>query len=186
MNCRTQVVLAAGTGYLLGRQRKLRWGLLLGAAAAAGRLSRPGALLDHGVRALKATPELGKLGEMGGPLVAATKDAARAAVSGRIGALSDRLRDGTGGAPADEDEPPDERGEPRARRPRAAAPAEPDEPADEPRARRPRAAAAEEPDEPEFDDEDRDDEGHDDEDDNLATAGARPRGRPPVRRRRRD
>ena len=92
MNCRTQVVLAAGIGYLLGRQRKLRWGLLLGAAAATGRLSRPGGLLQHGVRALGSSPEIGKLGELGAPLVGAAKDAARAAVTGRIGSMTDRMR----------------------------------------------------------------------------------------------
>src|SRR5258705_3868998 len=78
MNCKSQVALGAGIGYLLGRQHKLRWGLLLAAAAASGRLSRPGALLEHGARALTSTPEVGKLGELGAPLVAATKDAARA------------------------------------------------------------------------------------------------------------
>ena len=68
MHCKTQVVLAAGIGYLLGRQHKLRWGLLLAAAAATGRLSRPGTLMEQGARVLSSTPELGK---MGAPLVAA-------------------------------------------------------------------------------------------------------------------
>src|SRR3954471_215062 len=95
MNCKTQVALGAGIGYLLGRQRKLRWGLLLAAAAASGRLSRPGSLLDHGARALKATPEPGRLGRRGAPLASATKDAAKAAVTNRIDSISDRLRERT-------------------------------------------------------------------------------------------
>ncbi|MER7283401.1 hypothetical protein ABT369_54160 [Dactylosporangium sp. NPDC000244] len=181
MNCKTQVALAAGIGYLLGRQRKLRWGLLLAAAAASGRL-RPGSLLDHGARALKATPELGKLGEMGGPLVAATKDAARAAVTDRIGSISDRLRERTetlkGRAvpePEEEAEEAPERGRRRAGGARRA---------------RPRAEREEEPEEDEYEEED-EDEGADedereeeDESEDLVRAGRRRGGRPPVRRRR--
>lgn len=95
MNCRTQVALAAGIGYLLGRQHKLRWGIALAAAAATGRLARPGDLLGRGVRALGSSPELGKLGELGAPLVAATRDAARATVSNQIGSITDRLTERT-------------------------------------------------------------------------------------------
>jgi hypothetical protein len=95
MNCRTQVALAAGIGYLLGRQHKLRWGLALAAAAATGRFARPEDMLVRGVKALGASPELGKLTDLGAPLVGATKDAARAAVSGRIDSVTDRLRERT-------------------------------------------------------------------------------------------
>ncbi|WP_433088465.1 hypothetical protein ACQP1P_20695 [Dactylosporangium sp. CA-052675] len=186
MNCKTQVALAAGAGYLLGRQRKLRWGLLLAAAAMSGRLTRPGALLDHGLRALKSTPEVGKLGEMGAPLVSAAKDAARTAVTGRIGSLSDRLRERAGKVaeePEPEEEEEEEPEETPARRARAAG-----------GARRPRPKA-QEPDEDEYDenedeDEDEDEENEDeeedrdkDEDEELVTAGRRRGRRPPVRRR---
>jgi hypothetical protein len=95
MNCRTQVVLAAGVGYLLGRQNKLRWALALAAAAATGRFGRPGDMLQRGVKALGASPELGRLADLGAPLVAATKDAARAAVTGRVDSVTDRLRERT-------------------------------------------------------------------------------------------
>ncbi|WP_433062737.1 hypothetical protein [Dactylosporangium sp. CS-033363] len=156
MNCKTQVVLAAGIGYLLGRQRKLRWGLLLGAAAASGRLSRPGSALDHGLRALKSTPELGKLGEMGAPLLAATKDAAMAAVSNRVGSVSDRLR-GRGQEEPEEARAPQQQEQRQRREPERREP----EPRDE------------------YDDED------EEEDDELVTAGPPPRRRrAPVRRRR--
>jgi hypothetical protein len=95
MKCRTQVALAAGIGYLLGRQHKLRWGLALAAAAATGRFARPEDMLVRGVKALGASPELGKLTDLGAPLVSATRDAARAAVSGRIDSVTDRLRERT-------------------------------------------------------------------------------------------
>ncbi|MFC4999442.1 hypothetical protein ACFPIJ_16560 [Dactylosporangium cerinum] len=203
MNCRTQVALAAGIGYLLGRQRKLRWGLLLAAAAASGRLGRPGGLLQHGVRALGSLPEIGKLGELGAPLVEATKDAARAAVTGRIDSVSGRLR-----------ERADTLREPRKARKQEQRP-EDREPVDEERERpprRPRAAARE----PEWDDEeenasprergergergddrsarqgarqspppaeDYEHEDDEEEDKEPVAAGARTGGRPPVRRR---
>ncbi|WP_426512800.1 hypothetical protein ACPPVO_20460 [Dactylosporangium sp. McL0621] len=175
MNCKTQVVLAAGTGYLLGRQRKLRWALLLAAAAASGRFTRPGSVLDHGLRALKSTPELGKIGELGAPLVAATKDAARNAVSGRIGSLTDKLRGVTETAPTAEEPPaedePDEEREPRRpRRPRAA--------------NRRQRSAVEEPEEP--DDEADEDEDEEDDEGLVTASTGRSRGRPPVRRRRED
>ncbi|GAA2366893.1 hypothetical protein [Dactylosporangium salmoneum] len=184
MNCKTQVALAAGIGYLLGRQRKLRWGLLLAAAAMSGRLSRPGSLLDHGARALKATPELGKLGEMGAPLVEAAKDATRAAVTGRLGSISDRLRERTDtlkgrAAPEPEEE---EAEEAPVRRRRGAGGA---------RRARPRAEREEEPEEYEDEYEDEDEEADEDEreereeeDEDLVSAGRRRVGRPPVRRRR--
>lgn len=202
MNCRTQVVLAAGIGYLLGRQHKLRWGLLLGAAAASGRLSRPGGLLQHGVRALGSSPEIGKLGELGAPLLEATKDAARAAVTGRIGSMSDRMR---GRADAlreprkarKSEEPPEDR------EPEELEDREPEEEERERPARRPRAASSE----PERDEEyassgergdgrsgrqaarrsppaeDYEREDDEERDEEPVPARARSGGRPPVRRR---
>jgi hypothetical protein len=206
MNCRTQVVLAAGVGYLLGRQNKLRWGLLLGAAAASGRLSRPGGLLEHGVRALGSSPGLGKLGEIGAPLVTATKDAAWAAVSGRIASVSDRLRERTDVLREPRKARKQEEG-PEGREPEEGPEGrEPEEEEHERPARRSRAASAER----ERDDEeeyassgDRGDgrsarqgarrspppaEGYEREDDEaedeeLVPARARSGGRPPVRRR---
>ncbi|GAA2362465.1 hypothetical protein [Dactylosporangium salmoneum] len=178
MNCKTQVALAAGIGYLLGRQRKLRWGLLLAAAAASGRLSRPGSLLDHGARALKATPELGKLGEMGAPLVEATKEAARAAVTGRIGSISNRLHERTETlkgrtAPEPEEEEEAEEAPERGRRRAGGA-----------RRARPRAEREEEPEEDEDEEKEADEDEREEEDEDLVSMGRRRVGRPPVRRRR--
>ncbi len=120
-----QMALAVGVGYVLGRHRKLQTALILGGAAAVGRLSRnPGQLLAHGTRALGGSPELRKVAELGAPLVAASKDAARTAVNNRIDAMSGRLQDrgealrrpGRGDTDAEERE-----------RERAAAPEEPAE-----------------------------------------------------------
>lgn len=207
MNCKTQVALGAGIGYLLGRQHKLRWALLLAAAAASGRLSRPGTLLEHGVRALTSTPEVGKLGELGAPLVAATKDAARAAVSGRIDSVTDRLRKRSdvlrqprkareleeepperpdGRARGKDREPEEEEARERPSRQRRAAEDEPerDEEAYESSGERGNGRAARQgarrPQPPTEDYEGADDEGEDRE---PLPASTRSGGRPPVRRR---
>jgi hypothetical protein len=89
-----QMAIAMGVAYLLGRHRKLRTALVLGGAAAVGRFSRdPGQLVARGAKALTGSPELRKVAQLGGPLVAASKDAARAAVSNRIDVMSERLQD---------------------------------------------------------------------------------------------
>jgi hypothetical protein len=141
MNCRTQVALAAGIGYLLGRQHKLRWGIALAAAAATGRFARPGDLLGRGVRAIGASPELGKLGELGAPLVAATRDAARATVSNRIGSMTDRLNERTEALRVPRAERPEAaerlRRRPRAEEPEEEEPEEEEEEYEEPARRRP-------------------------------------------------
>jgi hypothetical protein len=87
------MALVAGAGYLLGRRRKLRVALVLGSAVAAGRLSRdPRGLLGQGGKALGGAGEVGKLGGLGAPLVAATKAAATSVVTRRVNAVSDGLR----------------------------------------------------------------------------------------------
>jgi hypothetical protein len=88
------MALAVGLGYFLGRHRKLRTALVLGGAAAVGRLSRdPRQLVARGTKALGGSAELSKVAALGGPLVEAGKDAARAAVGNRIDAMSERLQD---------------------------------------------------------------------------------------------
>jgi hypothetical protein len=94
MNSGAQVALAVGAGYLLGRQHKMRWALALGAVAATGQLGRgPGALLERGGKVLDVAPELGKLGESGGRLLQAARNAALTEVSSRIDAFSGSLQD---------------------------------------------------------------------------------------------
>lgn len=88
---RTALVL--GTGYLLGRRKRLGVALVLGGAAAAGRLStNSGGLLRRGVQALGGSADLGKVLDLRGPLLAASKAAATSAVSNRIDSVSDRLQ----------------------------------------------------------------------------------------------
>ncbi len=199
MNCRTQVVLAAGIGYLLGRQHKLRWGLMLGAAAASGRLSRPGGLLQHGVKALSASPELGKLTELAAPLVAATKDAAQAAATGPVRREREEEQEeeeeqpkrrarAAEGAPEEEEERPRRRARAVEREPEA----DEEELYEEPEARESRRSVQREPDgrrsrqSAQRDDENEDDEQSADEGESPSVlARSRPDvgGRPPVQRR---
>ncbi|MFC0533670.1 hypothetical protein [Phytohabitans kaempferiae] len=93
MNRTTQIALAAGAGYVLGRRRNLRLALVLGSAVAAGRLSRdPRTLVRQGAKMLGGSGELGKLAGLGAPLVAATKAAATNAVTRRVDSVSAGLR----------------------------------------------------------------------------------------------
>ncbi|MEV1143457.1 hypothetical protein [Micromonospora sp. NPDC049799] len=93
MNNGARIGLAVGAGYLLGRRRKLRKALVLAAAVAAGRASQnSGGLMNAGSRLLQSSPQLGNLGRLGGPLVAASKAAATAAAGSGIDAVGGKLR----------------------------------------------------------------------------------------------
>ena len=102
MKSGTQVALAVGAGYLLGRRRKMRMALMLGGAAMAGGLGgMPGQLVRRGAGLLGSADVLGKLapglGEVTGmiseELLPVGKAAARAAVSSQVNALSDRVHE---------------------------------------------------------------------------------------------
>jgi hypothetical protein len=141
------LAIAVGLGYLLGRRRKLRTALALGAAAAIGRLSRdPGQLLARGTKALGGSAEMRRVAELGGPLVEAGKAAARAAVSNRIGAMSERVQDRGEALRRPRRGTPDE--ETGVQEPEEGPAAEEYEPYEEVQ-RRPRRRAPEEPTEPE-------------------------------------
>ena len=112
-----QITLAIMVGYVLGRRRKLRMAMLLGAAAAAGRVSsNPADLVSRGRKLVGGSPALDHLSGLARPLVDAGRAAARTAVSQRIESVSDRLRDrsdalrsmGRRGARRDEDRGRDE------------------------------------------------------------------------------
>ncbi|MGE5136442.1 MAG: hypothetical protein ACM32E_26555 [Gemmatimonadota bacterium] len=134
MKSGTRVAVAVGAGYLLGRRRKMRMAMMLSGAAMAGGLGGgiPGQLLRRGTKLLgsadvlgKVSPELGEVtGLIGGELLPVGKAAAKAAVSSRINALSDRVHERAEALrnPADEDGREDEDEEPagRARRARRA------------------------------------------------------------------
>ena len=77
-----QITLAVMAGYVLGRQRRLRAAMLLGAAAAAGRFSgNPADLLARGRKVVGSSSALGELSGLARPLVDAGRAAARAGVS---------------------------------------------------------------------------------------------------------
>lgn len=148
MKSGARIALAVGVGYILGRRKKLRPALTLAAAVAAGRASRnPGGLLKAGTDLLHASPQLGNLGKLGGPLATAGKAAATAAAGSGIDALSGKLRGGadalrrrsTGGQPeeggtSEERSVPDEEQE---------LDEQPEAEADEDRAKRPAVARRE-------------------------------------------
>jgi hypothetical protein len=98
----TQVAMAIGTGYLLGRRHKMRLAMMLGAGAMAGGVGGIGGeLVKRGTKALGSADLLGKvspqLSEISGllrhDLLDAGKGAAKTAVNSRIDSLSDNIRD---------------------------------------------------------------------------------------------
>ena len=93
MGNNVRIAIAIGVGYLLGRRQKMRTALALGAAAAAGRISRdPRAVLHRGRELLGKAPVLGEVGGLSKPLTAAGKAAAVGAVSKGIDSMGDRIR----------------------------------------------------------------------------------------------
>ncbi|MGI5149005.1 hypothetical protein ACQEVC_22015 [Plantactinospora sp. CA-294935] len=112
MNRATQIALGAGVGYLVGRHRKLGLVAVLGGAVVAGRLSGDHRLLRRGAKLLGDSSELGRIAELGAPLVATTRAAATSAVTRRIDSVSAGLRERTDrqraagrGRPDEPDEP---------------------------------------------------------------------------------
>jgi hypothetical protein len=107
-------------GYLLGRRKKLRTAMAVGAAIAAGRFSRdPMSLLQRGGELLGSSSVLGQVSGLSKPLAAAGKAAAAGVVSRQIDSMGDRikrrtdaLRPGDDQTEPDDDEQlePDERG----------------------------------------------------------------------------
>jgi hypothetical protein len=95
------MALVMGAGYLLGRRRRARLAAVVTAAALGGAGGVTGRLLRKGTGMLassdvlgKVSPELGEITDLiRGDLLDAGKGAATAAVSARIGSLSDRLHD---------------------------------------------------------------------------------------------
>lgn len=123
MNKTSNVALAIGGGYLLGRKRKLRLALLLAGAAATGKLGgvatkaikRGGALVGSSEALSKLSPELGNImGTVTGDLADAGKAAVRAAATQRVNRLTDSLHERAEGfrnprdAEEDEDREPAE------------------------------------------------------------------------------
>jgi hypothetical protein len=138
----SNVALAIGAGYLLGRKHKLRLALVLATATATGRLGgaatqaikRGGSLLGSSDAMGKLSPDLGKvMSTVRGDLAGAGKAAVQAAVATRIESLTDSLHERTEGLrnPPEPDEPEEEEAE-------EAEQEEPDEPDRRGRGERPR------------------------------------------------
>jgi hypothetical protein len=96
MNSGAPVALAIGVGYLLGRTHKMRWALLLGTAAATGRLNGLSTqVLERGTEALHNSPELSKMTDSATRLLDAGKAAAVSAMSSRVESIGTKLEDRT-------------------------------------------------------------------------------------------
>ena len=93
MGSNARVAMAVGLGYLLGRRKKMRTAVAVGAAIAAGRFSRdPMSLLQRGGELLGNTSVLGPVSGLTKPLTAAGKAAAAGVVSRQIDAVGDRIK----------------------------------------------------------------------------------------------
>lgn len=98
MGSNARIAMAVGLGYLLGRRKKLRTAMAVGAAIAAGRVSRnPGSLLQRGGELLGNTQALGQLSGLTKPLTDAGKAAAAGMVSRGIDSMGDRIKRRTDG-----------------------------------------------------------------------------------------
>ncbi|SKC72127.1 hypothetical protein [Krasilnikoviella flava] len=105
-------------GYLLGRTKRLKTAVLISAAVAGNRLrdeTTRGQLMGRmsGLKDLAASPQVQRLkDDVTGRLVSASKDAALAAVTNRVDALTTKLQAGVPGeedrAAGDEDEAPED------------------------------------------------------------------------------
>ncbi len=115
----SNVALAIGAGYLLGRKRKLRLALVLAGAATTGKvggiatqaMKRGGSLVGSPEAIGKLSPELGNvMGTVKNDLADAGKAAVRAAAVNRVNRLTDSLHERAEGfrSPRDADEAEDE------------------------------------------------------------------------------
>ena len=109
----SNVALAIGAGYLLGRKRKGRVALVLAGAAATGKLGgvatqaikRGGSVVGSSEAVSNLSPELGNvMGTVKGDLADAGKAAVRAAAAGRINRLTDSLHERAEGIRSPRDE----------------------------------------------------------------------------------
>jgi hypothetical protein len=103
MDAKAAVPLALGAGYLLGRTHKFRWALILGTAAATGRMSGlPAQAMERGTKVMQSSPELAKMAESAQKLLDAGRGAVMTAMSSRVEsmgqALEGRAKDIGGGA----------------------------------------------------------------------------------------
>lgn len=92
MKSQGTVALGIAIGYMLGRTKKMKLALMLGAVAAGKRLDRT-ALLEQGKDLLESSPALQRIGgDARGRLADAGREAAVTAAGKGMDALSDRLQ----------------------------------------------------------------------------------------------
>lgn len=91
-----QTAAAVGTGYLLGRTKKMRLALMIAAAGATGRVGTgTDSLVRHGLRQLAEAADLGTVTDsVRTELVGAARAAATKAATSRIESLTDRIEAG--------------------------------------------------------------------------------------------
>ena len=94
MSNASKIALAAASGYLLGRTKKLKLAITVGSMLAGQRIATsPGGLLKQGSELLEKNPELQKLQEqITGRLFEAAKGAAISQATSRLEGFSDSLR----------------------------------------------------------------------------------------------
>ena len=94
---KTALAVSLAAGYLLGRGRKAKLAVALGAYLASGRLrAKPHQLLAAGAEKMNDSPQLSQLADqLRGDLLTAGRSTLRAAVDKRLGTLADSLADRT-------------------------------------------------------------------------------------------
>src|SRR3954447_16770462 len=110
MNNAAKLGAGVAGGYLLGRTKKLKLALGLGAWLMGKRLNiSPGQLAMQGFGALKESPEFGDLSErLRSEVGGAGKRALAAAATSRMDSMADRLRDHNDGVVDEDDDEDDE------------------------------------------------------------------------------
>ncbi len=88
------VAVGIGVGYVLGRNHKFRWALILGTAAATGRLGGLSTqAIERGTEMLRANPDLAKLTDGAMSLLQAGRSAAVSAMTSRAESMTGALGD---------------------------------------------------------------------------------------------
>lgn len=93
MNTPTKVAVAASSGYLLGRSKKLKLAIVVGGALAGRRIAAdPKVLVTEGLKLMDKSPELKELqGQVSGQLMDAARGAAIATATQKIEQLNESL-----------------------------------------------------------------------------------------------
>jgi hypothetical protein len=92
VKCGLRVALGVAGGYFLGRTKRMKLAMMLGAMAAGRQAGGPGELLRSGTKLLNSSPELSRLtDEVRGRLLEAGKGAVLAVAARQVESLTDRV-----------------------------------------------------------------------------------------------